>query len=126
VIWVSISVGAAGLADLDDDDGEFDVRLLLHSMRAKLTRPIRISPVNSTMGTMGLRMHHADRLRKFMRRAPLATPIAERWFPRRQEGPGAQHHLLRPGQPAGDGHAIMGDLTDGDTAPLGLVAGVTM
>ena len=67
VICVSISVGAApGWLIVTLTAGKSMSGELLTSIRLNDTSPASVKPMKKTMGTIGLRIDHADMLRKFM------------------------------------------------------------
>ena len=71
VIWFSISVGAAPGWEIPTvTAGNSTSGLLTTSILTKLRIPASSNAVNATSGRTGLRIDHAERLRKFIEPAP--------------------------------------------------------
>src|SRR5690606_17195870 len=71
VICVSISLGAApGWLIVTVTAGKSMSGLLLTSIRMNETSPASVNPMNRTIGMMGLRIDHAEMLRKFIGSKP--------------------------------------------------------
>ena len=75
VICVSSSLGAApGCEMVTLTNGKLTSGLLFTSIRMKLTSPASTRAANSTSGVTGLRIDHAEMLRKFITRFLHRTP----------------------------------------------------
>src|SRR3990167_2547586 len=127
VIWVSISGGAApGCEMLTLTAGKSMSGLPFTSNRLNATTPASTRPMNSTMGTIGLRIDHAERFRRFTgsyRSVAALGGLRPHFFARRQETSRPHDDPFRPAQTLDDGNPARGDQTGLDVAPDHLVVG---
>ncbi len=107
VIWFSTSVGAApGCEMLTIAIGNSMSGISCTCIRPKLTTPARARPRNARIGTIGLRIDHAEIWLKFIVRVCLFLDHRPDRVTLGKEAPGAQHHPFRTVQTGGNGDAV--------------------